>query len=183
MTPSGIEPATFRFVAQNLNHCATAVPATYKSRANFMVWKWRYEPRLSIYFWVLPRDRHFHSAVQPSHFFILQAAVTPRWLWLNQAYYHSGNTSDSHAEDSWFESRIELFWQHAFPSRRKRELIRPLNFFRTSFCIYYLFIILATGWTVRGSKPYGDENFPTYPDRPWGLPASYRIDTASLSLG
>jgi len=26
MTPSGIEPATFRFAAQNLNHCATAVP-------------------------------------------------------------------------------------------------------------------------------------------------------------
>jgi hypothetical protein len=28
MTPSGIEPATFRFVAQNLNHCATAPPFT-----------------------------------------------------------------------------------------------------------------------------------------------------------
>ena len=26
MTPAGIEPATFRFVAQQLNHCATAVP-------------------------------------------------------------------------------------------------------------------------------------------------------------
>ena len=26
MTASGIEPATFRFVAQHLNHCATAVP-------------------------------------------------------------------------------------------------------------------------------------------------------------
>ena len=26
MTPTGIEPATFRFVAQHLNHCATAVP-------------------------------------------------------------------------------------------------------------------------------------------------------------
>jgi len=26
-TPSGIEPATFRFVAQHLNHCATAVPS------------------------------------------------------------------------------------------------------------------------------------------------------------
>ena len=26
MTPSGIEPATFRFVAQQPNHCATAVP-------------------------------------------------------------------------------------------------------------------------------------------------------------
>ena len=30
MTPAaaGIEPATFRFVAQHLNHCATAVPNT-----------------------------------------------------------------------------------------------------------------------------------------------------------
>jgi hypothetical protein len=26
MTPSGIEPGTFRFVAQYLNHCATAAP-------------------------------------------------------------------------------------------------------------------------------------------------------------
>ena len=26
LTPSGIEPATFRFVAQHLNHCATTVP-------------------------------------------------------------------------------------------------------------------------------------------------------------
>jgi hypothetical protein len=26
MTPSGIEPATFLFVGQYLNHCATAVP-------------------------------------------------------------------------------------------------------------------------------------------------------------
>jgi len=25
-TPAGIEPATFRFVAQRLKHCATAVP-------------------------------------------------------------------------------------------------------------------------------------------------------------
>ena len=26
MTPTGIEPATFRFLAQHLNHCDTAVP-------------------------------------------------------------------------------------------------------------------------------------------------------------
>jgi len=26
LTPAGIEPATFRFVAQNFNHCATAAP-------------------------------------------------------------------------------------------------------------------------------------------------------------
>ena len=32
MTPSGIEPATFRFVAQHLCHCATAVPSFLNSR-------------------------------------------------------------------------------------------------------------------------------------------------------
>ena len=31
-TPTGIEPATFRFVAQHLNHCATAVPKNSKLR-------------------------------------------------------------------------------------------------------------------------------------------------------
>ena len=30
MTPAAIEPATFRFVAQHLNHCATAVPFRHK---------------------------------------------------------------------------------------------------------------------------------------------------------
>ena len=35
MTPSGIKPATFRFVAQHLNHCATAVPVFYKRKGNY----------------------------------------------------------------------------------------------------------------------------------------------------
>ena len=34
MTPSGIEPATFRFVAQHLNHCATAVPGLKSAMGN-----------------------------------------------------------------------------------------------------------------------------------------------------
>ena len=36
MTPSGIEPATFRFVAQPLNHCATAVPGVKMDRFKFL---------------------------------------------------------------------------------------------------------------------------------------------------
>ena len=32
LTLAGIEPATFRFVAQHLNHCATAVPPDIQIR-------------------------------------------------------------------------------------------------------------------------------------------------------
>ena len=32
--PTGIEPATFRFVAQHLNHCATAVPSLVITNSN-----------------------------------------------------------------------------------------------------------------------------------------------------
>ena len=38
MTPSAIEPASFRFVAQHLNHCATVVP--WKSNNYYKFWLW-----------------------------------------------------------------------------------------------------------------------------------------------
>ena len=39
MTQAGIEPATFRFVAQHLNHCATAVPNRNEYQEYFLVGK------------------------------------------------------------------------------------------------------------------------------------------------
>ena len=35
LTPAGIEPATFRFVGQNLNHCATVVPSCKGNKLKF----------------------------------------------------------------------------------------------------------------------------------------------------
>jgi len=37
LTQAGIEPATFRFVEQYLNHCATAVPAHLWYLAEFFL--------------------------------------------------------------------------------------------------------------------------------------------------
>ena len=41
MTPAGIEPATFRFVVQHLNHCAIAVPTLspcyFEFKAHFLL--------------------------------------------------------------------------------------------------------------------------------------------------
>jgi len=37
MTPAGIEPATFRFVTQHLNHCATAIPLETVKRTIRMI--------------------------------------------------------------------------------------------------------------------------------------------------
>ena len=50
MTPSGIEPATFRFVEQHLEHCATAVPIIYNIYYTGITYKLHELPsRLSIY--------------------------------------------------------------------------------------------------------------------------------------
>ena len=38
LTPAGIEPATFRFVAQNLKHCATAVPTVKGKYVNYEIY-------------------------------------------------------------------------------------------------------------------------------------------------
>jgi hypothetical protein len=42
---------------------------------------------------------------------------------------------------------------------------------------------LATGWTVRGSNPFGGEIFRTLPDRPWGLPSLLHNGFSGLSRG
>jgi hypothetical protein len=47
--------------------------------------------------------------------------------------------------------------------------------------------LLATGWTVRGSNPGGDEIFRTRPDRPWGPPSllynGYRVFPGGKTAG
>ena len=39
LTPAGIEPATFRFVAQHLNHCVTMVPQNIYVFLPFLYYK------------------------------------------------------------------------------------------------------------------------------------------------
>jgi len=61
MTPAGIEPATFRIVAQHLNHCATAVPQYQTYPTNFSV-----STNISVFFdkpehfsmWILRAEKY-----------------------------------------------------------------------------------------------------------------------------
>jgi len=64
VTPAWIEPATFRFVAQHLNHCATAVPFILRKYQNFflryilLLWFFR---SLLLQYW--PFLSQYHRAV------------------------------------------------------------------------------------------------------------------------
>ena len=65
MTPSGIEPATFRFVAQHLNHCSSAVPPVlhvikvnlFTSATNFHCFAF-VGPCIEIYFYSKTNQMH-----------------------------------------------------------------------------------------------------------------------------
>jgi len=44
MTLAGIEPAAFQFVAQHINHCATAFPIYIYEVLENMSKKWKFNP-------------------------------------------------------------------------------------------------------------------------------------------
>jgi len=46
LTPDEIEPATFRFVAQRINHCATAVPSTRSTQVGKHPYKFNLYTRI-----------------------------------------------------------------------------------------------------------------------------------------
>ena len=70
LTPAGIEPATFRFVAQHLNHCAPAVPknytVTYKKQknANGMLFPQNLQTKMNLCS-VLCADTHLQQTAAP----------------------------------------------------------------------------------------------------------------------
>jgi len=50
VTPAGIEPATFRFVAQHLNRCATAAPASIGTLLNnSTIWTVQQQEYMSLF--------------------------------------------------------------------------------------------------------------------------------------
>ena len=63
MTPSGIEPATFRFVARHLDHCATGVPMSYltKTESPYKIFQCSHTTDGDVWFHTLSMGWIFHE--------------------------------------------------------------------------------------------------------------------------
>jgi len=63
LTPAGIKPATFRFVAQHLNHCATAVP---KLPSSYSKYKYKMLKSANVFFLFVLQETG-HSLIHPTN--------------------------------------------------------------------------------------------------------------------
>ena len=68
MTPAGIEPTTFRFVAQHISHCATAIPTVAVFWFNIRVF-----PLLAMF---------FQALAQQFYTFSVSSSFLSTWIWL-----------------------------------------------------------------------------------------------------
>jgi hypothetical protein len=76
-TPSGIEPATFRFVAQHLNHCAIAVP---HSQINSLYSVWSFFSSCRLYLHEQNRFTDCGVCSWPWQWFALDKADLPLFV-------------------------------------------------------------------------------------------------------
>jgi hypothetical protein len=113
------------------NETRQPITATYKSRANFIRFGNEY---INLSFSFSSGSSHvtdislllFSPPASASCRLLFNTkALTPRLLCLQQAYYHSGNTSDSHSEDIWLESRNVLLLTTCVPFQKKARASCP----------------------------------------------------------
>jgi len=74
MTPVGTEPATYRFVAQHFNHCATAVPPESYSNKDILTELFDREPRHmhGVHTAVITKDCFSSDVITRVHIYIYQ---------------------------------------------------------------------------------------------------------------
>ena len=95
MTPAGIEPATFQFVAQHLNHCATVTPKMYNIKFHHLS-DHLYQPHTSPKIPCIPYVLCllFHAGVSILHYFLHQQQIYDgKTAYLSFSYHRKCSTS------------------------------------------------------------------------------------------
>jgi len=106
LTPAGIEPATFRSVAQHLNHCATAVP----SKLEFETFKLRRQDASCHYIFVVSlspcgryQDAYVKSWPLPSASRLASCAAV---LYILRCWQRRKQTAKYHLDFTLLKNRI-----------------------------------------------------------------------------
>ena len=97
MTPAGIEPAPFRFLAQQLNHCATAVPYGY-------IYIYTYtHTHTHLYIYIYTKSELWHHWIEINYIYLL----LKRKLWVTDR----GNPPYRLSRPVPKAIRIKSFWR------------------------------------------------------------------------
>ena len=124
MTPSGIEPATFRFVAQHLNHCDTAVPGQHMMMTLFLFFFFPAMVTKCVVITISFRKVRQLADTQPSSFKVLSGFLWRR----NDDPFEQWYSWAPWSPAPWESNHVDRLWHKLWTLTNHNRLMNFLTF-------------------------------------------------------